>query len=92
MLASLVSSDDVFMNFRQYKELHCRILLYRQHEIAQMEEELFRLDYDDSENCREALVSRVVDEQRGSPCKRNELIQRIAQKLKDYGNYTPDHR
>lgn len=89
-LACFVNSDDAFKNFRKFGELHCRVLLYHQQEIADLEEELFSMDYEDSQNYPRALKSQRADEQRGSECRRKDLIQKIGEKLSHYGiPYSP---
>lgn len=69
---------------RRFGFLHTRLLLYRQDELAQLENELMSLDGEDEESSPKSLVSRKLDEAR-QDCPRKGLIKEIDEKLKDYG-------
>ena len=64
------------------------MLLYRQDELSVLEKDLIALDADDEEKRPLALQSRKHDEQtdKDPVYSRKVLIQKIDDKLKDYGN------
>lgn len=82
-----MNSDESFLIARKYGFLRSRVLLYRQDELSVLERSLIRLDKDDKENRRVALTSRKIDEStdKDPVHSRKALIQRIDDKLKDYG-------
>lgn len=68
---------------RRFGFLHTRVLLYRQDELRELEDQLVRLDAEDAESEDPILTSRVLDDaQEGSF--RKGLIQEIDDKLKEY--------
>jgi hypothetical protein len=82
-LAAYINSDDNFMMCRRFGFLHTRVLLYRQDELRELEDQLVRLDAEDAECEDPILTSRVLDDaQEGSG--RKGLIQEIDDKLKEY--------
>lgn len=82
-MAAFINSDPSFLMCRRFGFLHSRVLLYRQDELAQLENQLVELDADDAENNPRALLSRELDEQQDST--RKDLILNINEKLKEYG-------
>jgi len=83
-LAAFINSDPNFLMCRRFGFLHTRVLLYRQDELAQLENDLVSLDAEDEQIAPKALISRKLDEARqDSP--RKALIQGIDEKLKEYG-------
>ena len=63
------------------------MLLYRQDELAVLERDLIRLDADDAKHRELALQSRKRDEETDNDpvYSRKALIQKIDNKLKEYG-------
>ena len=91
-LAAFMSSDENFLVCRKYSFLRSRVLLYRQDELSKLEETLVALDQEDWETddaSRLALMSRKTDEARNEDPRysRKTLIQKIDDKLKQYGMY-----
>ncbi|KAI9881094.1 MAG: hypothetical protein M1830_008252 [Pleopsidium flavum] len=82
-LAAFINSDPNFLMCRRFGFLHSRVLLYRQDELAQLENDLMSLDEEDAEKGSKALISRKLDEAR-QDCPRKALIQGIDEKLKEY--------
>ena len=69
---------------RRFGFLHQRVLLYRQDELRDLEDQLIRLDDEDREEMPKALKSRKLDDVREGSY-RSGLIQTIDDKLKEYG-------
>ena len=87
-LAAFINSDENFTIARKYGYLRTRVLLYRQDELSVLEKKLIALDDDDKENGRQlALRSRKNDEEtdKDPVYSRKALMQRIDDKLKEYG-------
>lgn len=89
-LAAFMSSDENFLVCRKYSFLRSRVLLYRQDELSKLEDTLVALDEEDWETddaSRLALMSRKKDEARNEDPQysRKTLIQKIDDKLKQYG-------
>lgn len=86
-LAAFVNSDDNFMIARKYGFLRSRVLLYRQDELSVLERDLIKLDAHDAKNRPLALQSRKRDEETDDDpvYSRKALIQKIDNKLKEYG-------
>lgn len=89
-LAAFMSSDENFLVCRKYSFLRSRVLLYRQDELSKLEDTLVALDQEDAETddaSRLALMSRKTDEARNEDPRysRKTLIQKIDDKLKQYG-------
>ena len=80
-----MNSDENFAMCRQFGFLHQRVLLYRQDELRDLEDQLIRLDDKDAEEMPKVLRSRKLDDAREGRCRRI-LIQSIDEKLKEYGN------
>ena len=89
-MAAFINSDPSFLMCRRFGFLHSRVLLYRQDELAQLENQLVELDADDAKNNPRALISRELDEQQ-APW-RKDLILGIDEKLKEYGWSDPTLR
>lgn len=91
-LAAFVNSDDNFLIARKYGFLRSRVLLYRQDELSVLEKDLIALDDDDKEKRELALKSRKFDEQtdKDPVYSRKVLIQKIDDKLKEYGKLALD--
>ena len=89
-LAAFVNSDENFFIARKYGFLRSRVLLYRQDELSVLEKDLIALDADDEEKRALALQSRKHDEQtdKDPVYSRKVLIQKIDDKLKEYGEPT----
>ena len=66
IVASYLDSDDSFMVYRRFGFLHARLLLNKQDELRELEEDLRDLDGDDwaEESCRKYLMSRELDKAR----------------------------
>lgn len=88
-LAAFISSDENFLIARKYGFLRSRVLLYRQDELSVLENDLIALDDDDKMNRPLALTSRKLDEEtdRDPVYSRKVLIQKIDDKLKEYGEH-----
>lgn len=86
-MAAFVNSDENFLIARKYGYLRSRVLLYRQDELSVLEKDLIALDADDEEKRSLALQSRKFDEQTDKDpiYSRKVLIQKIDDKLKEYG-------
>ena len=81
-----MNSDENFLIARKYGYLRSRVLLYRQDELSVLEKDLIALDADDAEKRELALQSRKFDEQTDKTTySRKVLIQKIDDKLKEYG-------
>lgn len=81
-----MNSSDNFLMCRRFAFLHSRVLLHRQDELAEMEKTLIAMDDEDVEMGEElALQSRRRDDQRPEDPSRKSLINKIDNKLKDYG-------
>lgn len=74
---------------RKYGFLRSRVLLYRQDELSVLERDLIKLDAHDEKNRPLALQSRKRDEETDDDpvYSRKALIQKIDNKLKEYGPY-----
>jgi len=83
--AAFLNSDENFLVARRYGLMHTRIMLYRQAELAKLEQALFDLDREDAQDEDRALrgVKFVERGDRGED--RVELIDKIEEKLKQYG-------
>lgn len=89
-LAAFVNADENFLIARKYGFLRSRVLLYRQDELSVLEKDLIKLDADDEEKREFALKSRKRDEEtdKDPVYSRKVLIQKIDDKLKEYGQHT----
>ncbi len=84
-----MNSDDNFLLCRRYGFLRSRVLLHRQDELAVLERNLLEMDAEDKELLPLALRSRKMDEDRDEDERfsRKTLIQKIDDKLKQYGKF-----
>ena len=90
MVASFLDSDDAFMIYRRFGFLHARLLLYKQDELRELEEDLRALDLRDSkdETKKRYLKSRRKDDLRQdleSHEMRKHFMQSIEKKTLEYG-------
>ena len=88
-LSYVLDSDDSFMMYRRFGQLHSRLLLHKQDQLREMEEELLALDRRDDrmEDTQLFLKSRAEDEERDPPARgrsRTELLARIETTLAEY--------
>ena len=74
-----------FLIFRKFGWLRTRILMDRQLEIAEMEENVRFLDKHDAKYNGDALRSRCAEEKRVDGQSRRDLLQRVEKKLEAYG-------
>lgn len=85
-LAAYISADIDGRLYRRFGYLRNRLLLHKQDEVAELEEQLAKLDEDDAKgedvDCFR-LVSRRYDEE-DTDCKRRKLIDRLETVLKEY--------
>jgi len=84
-LAAFINSDENFSMCRRFGFLHQRVLLYRQDELRDLEDQLVRLDDEDQEEMPKALKSRKLDDVREGSYRKG-LINTIDDKLKEYGS------
>jgi len=84
-LAALMNSDENFLLCRKYGFLHNRVLLYRQDELRELEQELLKLDKKANEKSEIAVKSRIAEE-RILGLERQDLINRIDGKLSEYND------
>lgn len=83
-LGAFLSSDENFLMCRRYGLLHTRVMLYRQDELRELENELLSLDLEDADSDDpDILKSRVRDDRRDGQ-ERKDLINKIDRKLKEY--------
>lgn len=72
---------------RRFGFLHNRVLLYRQDELSELEKDLVRIDEADKDENPLILKSRRLDDEDDDPqYSRKVLINKIDEKLKDYGS------
>jgi hypothetical protein len=77
--SALLAIDPSFSNLRRFAHIRMRILLEKQDEIVVLEEELARIDRD--ETCNLYLASRRTDKNTG----RREVIENLGKKIAEYG-------
>lgn len=83
-MAALQDSDEAFTMFRQFKMLHCRLLLLGQQELCDLEKRLNEIDTADRTQL--FLSSRTYDDN----LERNQVLSDIRTKLRQYGpHHTP---
>jgi hypothetical protein len=83
-LAALLNSDENFLICRKYGFLHSRVLLYRQDELRELEQQLVALDKASLKSDDTMLKCRMRDERMSG--ERSQLIQNIDDKLKEYND------
>lgn len=72
---------------RRFGFLHNRVLFYRQDELSELEKDLIRMDKMDKVENPLLLKSRKLDDEDNDPqFSRKVLINKIDEKLKDYGS------
>lgn len=96
--AAFADSDESFMIFRRFGYIHARLLMRRQDEIRELQEELEDMDKRDNEieDRRICLQSRDVDELRGGVGlvggqTRSAILDKLEVKVLKYGTSLP-HR
>ena len=90
--AVFADSDESFMLYRRFGNVHARLLLHQQDEIREMEEELQNMDLRDvkTEQGRRFLKSRELDEERPAMAdreSRSQLLTRLDKKTRKYGMF-----
>ncbi|EKG10148.1 hypothetical protein MPH_12748 [Macrophomina phaseolina MS6] len=86
-LAAFLNSDENFFICRRYGLLHARVMLYLQDELRELQGELLELDAEDAGSADPFILhSRQYNDQRNG--ERKELIHKINEKLKEYGEGT----
>lgn len=83
-VAALQDSDAAFTMFRQFKMLHCRLLLLNQEELCSLEEKLHQVDVADRTQLH--LSSRTHD----ANLERQNLLSEIRDKLRQYGSFSKE--
>ncbi|KAL9006542.1 MAG: hypothetical protein Q9188_000702 [Gyalolechia gomerana] len=92
-VAVFMDSDDNFMIYRRFGFLYSRVLLSKQDELRQLEEDLDALDRSDAsgtDRTRKCLKSQSKDyarEKLDGVQTRKELLQAVESKLYQYGQY-----
>ena len=84
-----MDSDDNFMVYRRFGFLYSRLLLDKQDELREIEEDLDSVDNRDasgSERVRRCLQSRRKDDLCEDTTSRRALLKRAEEKLYAYGN------
>lgn len=90
--AAFADSDESFMLYRRFGNVHARLLLHKQDELREMEEDLKDMDLQD-DHCEESkkyLKSRDLDEERAAiPDQepRSQLLARMEKKTMQYGRF-----
>lgn len=92
-LAAFIDSDENFLMCRRFGWLNSRVLLYRQDELAKLEETLIDMDDEDiTYKGGLTLKSRKEDDDREDieeQYSRSTLINQIDTKLKEYREFSP---
>ncbi|KAF2470482.1 uncharacterized protein BDR25DRAFT_226246 [Lindgomyces ingoldianus] len=83
-LAALLNSDENFLICRKYGFLHNRVLLYRQDELRELEQELLSMDKAAQKKDDTMLKCRTREEMKTD--ERRALINRIDDKLREYND------
>lgn len=83
-LAAFLNSDEDNLIIRKFGNVHARLLLYRQDELAELERKLLAIDREDAKSCPLALKSRETDECRNLPYSRKSLMEEIEVKSREY--------
>ncbi|ORY00888.1 hypothetical protein BCR34DRAFT_575368 [Clohesyomyces aquaticus] len=87
-LAAFQSSEANFSLYRSFNYLHSRVLLDLQDEITCLEKELDEIDWIDSQNAPNRLMSREIDEDKavdeGDTRNRRVILREIKDKLLEY--------
>lgn len=69
---------------RKFGNIHARLLLYRQDELAELERKLQNMDREDAKSCPLALKSREINGYRTLPYSRKSLMEEIEAKSREY--------
>ncbi|KAF2821076.1 hypothetical protein CC86DRAFT_411384 [Ophiobolus disseminans] len=87
--AAFMNSDENFLMCRKYSFLHNRVLLYRQDELRELEQELLDMDKTVHKQDPIKLQCRTREEKVGleaDKCQRGALINKIDDKLREYND------
>jgi hypothetical protein len=84
LLAAFLDSDDNFMIYRRFGYLQARLLLEKQEQLRRLEWELEVLDENDKQASSRDLIT-FADNEDGNVQERQQLMQRIEEKFRDYG-------
>ena len=82
-----MNRDEDNLIFRKFGNIHARLLLYRQDQLAELEAKLSHLDREDAKSCPVALRSREIDECRTLPYSRKALMEDIEVKSREYREF-----
>lgn len=90
--AALADSDESFMVYRRFGNVHARLLLHKQDELRELEEKLYDMDLRDNktEQGQRCLQSRDNDENRPAIAdqeSRSQLLARMEGKTREYGRF-----
>lgn len=87
--AAFADSDESFMLYRRFGNVHARLLLHQQDELREMEEKLHDLDLlDNFQGGSKFLKCRELDEERPAIAdqeSRPQLLERMREKTMQYG-------
>lgn len=83
-LAAIEGCDPNLLIYRKFAWLHSRLLLHKQDELYELEQNLERLDRDDASLDPRRLKSRRRDENVSPDSGRKELLKQIDEKLEGY--------
>ena len=84
LTAAFLDSDDNFMIYRRFGYLQARLLLEKQEQLRRLELDLELMDEKDKDAKSRDLVT-LGDGETGRATARQELMQRIEDKFRDYG-------
>ena len=82
-----MNSDEDNLIIRKFGNIHARLLLYRQDQLAELEAKLSHFDREDAKSCPVALKSREIDEIRTLPYSRKSLMEDIEVKSREYREF-----
>jgi hypothetical protein len=82
-LAAFLDSDESFMIYRRFGYIASRLLLEKQDEMRQLEEELDMLDRHDETNHPDRIQTRDLIDEDANP--RRTLLKTIEEKFCEYG-------
>ena len=90
--AALANSDESFMVYRRFGNVHARLLLHKQDELRELEDNLDDMDRrdDKTEQGQRCLQSRDNDENRPAIAdreSRSQLLARMEGKTREYGRF-----
>jgi hypothetical protein len=83
-VAAFIDSDENFMLYRRFGFLQARIILYKQDELRELEEELDKMDNSDAASRPGKLKSRERDDADSDD--RQNLIRKITAAFREYGS------